>query len=148
MAIERWSPFREMTSLREAMDRLFEDAFITPRRMMEREGWVGMDLYEHGDTYTMEVPLPGVRPEDVEISVTGNTITLSGEIPCPTTQEGGPTYLLHERPCGKFRRTVTLPNEVDSGTAQATFEHGLLRLTLPKAAAARARRIQVKATKA
>lgn len=145
MAIERWSPFREMTPLREIMDRLFEESFVSPRRLLERDGWLGIDVSEQNDQYQLGVALPGVKPENVDISVSGNTVTLSGEIPCPETKEGGPTYLLHELPCGKFRRTVTLPMEVDADKAQAVHEHGLLRLTLPKAAAARAKRIQVTA---
>ncbi|MBI4494813.1 MAG: Hsp20/alpha crystallin family protein [Chloroflexi bacterium] len=146
MAIERWSPFREMTSLREAMDRLFEEAFVTPHRWREREGWVPMDLYEHGDNYIMEVSLPGVRPEDLELSVAGSTVTLSGQVPCPMPKEGERGFLFHERVCGTFRRTVTLPMEVDAANAQAVFEHGLLRLTLPRTTAARTRRIQVRTT--
>ena len=143
MAIERWSPFREMTSLREAMDRLFEEAFVSPRRLLERERWLGADVYEQNDNYIMEVPLPGAKPENVNISVSGNTVTIEGEIPCPSVEKEGPTYLIHERPCGKFHRTVTLPTEIDADKAQATFEYGVLRLTMPKTEAARAKRIKV-----
>lgn len=145
MAVERWSPFREMTPLREMVDRLLEEAFIPPRRMLEVvTGWSGMDLYERDGQYVLELPLPGTRPEDVNISVTGNTLTISGTIPCPSTLEKGPRYLFHHRPCGEFRRTVTLPGEVDASRADATFENGLLRLTLPQTEATRPRRIEVK----
>ena len=143
MAVERWSPFREMTSLREMMDRFMEDAFISPRRFFEREGWLGVDLYEQDDGYRLDVPLPGARPDDVDVSVVGNTVTVSGRIPCPATAEGA-RPMMHERSCGEFRRSVTLPSGVDADKTEASFEHGLLRLTIPKSAAARPRRIEVK----
>ncbi len=143
MAIDRWRPFPELMPVREMMDRLLEGASISPWRVMEREGWLGVDLYEQDDAYHLEVPLPGVRPEDVEISTVGNTVTISGEIPCRATGERT-RRLLHERACGTFRRSVTLPSGVDPDRAEARFEAGMLRLTIPKSEAARTRRIPVK----
>ena len=141
MAINRWEPFQTMPTLREAMDRLFEQSVVRPN-------WFGaslpIDVYADGDTYVVEVGLPGISPEAVNISVLGNQVSISGEY--PQVPEGR-RYLFSERPTGRFERTLALPTDLDADKAAAHYEHGLLRLTVPKAESAKPRRIALAAGK-
>ncbi len=142
MAINRWDPFGEMTSLRDAMNRLVEESVIRPSAAFIGRGAAPLDVYEEGESYVLEVALPGVPPESVDVSVLGNTVTIRGEWPA---RPEGRTYLHAERGGGRFERTITLPTELDANKAEAHAEHGVLRLVLPKAEAARPKRIQLQA---
>jgi len=144
----RWDPFREMVSLRDAMDRLFEESFVRPFG-----GWpfltgeaqtLALDIYETDDDLVVEASLPGINPDEVDISVVGNTLTIKGEHEEKKEEEKG-KYHCRERRYGAFQRTVSLPVEVDANKAEAVFENGVLKLTLPKVEEARPKRIQVKA---
>ena len=138
----RWDPFRDMVGWANAMDRLFADRAFRPVRWTEEVSlWVPLDVYEDGDKYVVEAVLPGLKPEDVNVSVQGNTLTVSGEL----TQEANRNYLLRERSNGKFARTLALPVEVDADKVEATFADGVLHLSLPKAPAYQARKIAIKA---
>ena len=138
--IERYDPFREMLPLRDAMNRLFEESLVRPTGRLSRAAALPMDVYTEGDNYVVEAALPGVNPDAVNILVLGNQVSISGEYLAPPE---GRQYLLREQPRGRFERTVALPTELEADQAQAHYEHGLLRLTLPKAAAARPRRIAI-----
>jgi HSP20 family protein len=141
MALARWDPFAEMTSLREAMNRLFEESVIRPSALVSWRGVPLLDVYEEGDHYTIEMALPGVRPEDVDVSILANTVTIRGQWPA---RPEGRQYLHTELATGRFERSVTLPTELDADKAQAHYEHGVLRLVVPKAEAARPKRITVR----
>lgn len=146
MALTRWDPFREMVSLREAMDRLFEEGFVRPTR-----GWlsselglrVPMDMYETDDSVVVSAALPGLKSEDVDISITGNTLTLKGEFRSEEESERGSVHF-RERRYGKFQRSVTLPTSVDTDAAEAEFKDGVLRVTLPETEEAKPKQIPVK----
>ena len=144
MAIARWDPFQEMFTLREAMDRLFEQGLVRPNGFSARSGFIPMDVYAEGDNYVIEVAVPGLNPDAVNVSVLGNQVSISGEFPAAPE---GRQYLFHERSGGRFERTVTLPTEVDADKAEAHYEHGLLHLTVPKAESAKPRRIALAAGK-
>jgi HSP20 family protein len=120
------------------MNRLFEDSMFRPNSVPARGTTVPMDVYVEGDDYVLEVALPGIDPNSVDVQVLGNQITLSGEY---VAAPEGRQYLHRERGVGRFERTVTLPTELDASKAQAHYEHGLLRLTVPKAETAKPRRI-------
>lgn len=144
MALSRWEPFREMISLREAMDRLFEESFIWPSRLIGTSGrtMFPLDVRERDDNYEIRAELPGVRPEDLDITVQGGMLTIRAQ----TRQEEerpGENWILRERRTGIYERSITLPTSVDVDQAQARFEHGVLHLTLPKAAEARPKRIPI-----
>ena len=139
--IERYDPFREMLPLRDVMNRLFEESMVRPTGTLGRAAALPMDVYTEGDNYVVEVALPGVRPDAVNLSVLGNQVSISGEYPAAPPE--GRQYLLREQPRGRFERTVALPTELEADQAQAHYEHGLLRLTLPKAETARPRRITI-----
>jgi HSP20 family protein len=146
MAMARWSPFQEVPTLREAMDRLFEQSFVRPSGWTGN-GWQGglpLDVYMDGDDYVVEAALPGLNPDSVNVSVLGNQVTISGDYPAPPE---GRQYLFRERGAGHFERSIYLPTEADANKAQASYEHGLLRLTIPKAESAKPRRISLTAGK-
>jgi len=146
-AIERWEPFKEMMSLREAMNRLVEDSFIRPGTWLtpfdaEAMG-VAMDVIETKDNVIVKASVPGIKPEDIDVSVTGDVLTIKGETASEEKIEQG-SYLRQERRFGKFERSLTLPTLVTADKAEAKFEHGVLTLTLPKAEQAKPKSIKVK----
>ena len=146
-AIERWEPFKEMMSLREAMNRLVEDSFIRPGSWLapfDAEALsVAMDVIETKDNIIVKASVPGIKPEDIDVSVTGDVLTIKGETASEEKIEQG-SYLRQERRFGKFERSLTLPTLVTADKADAKFEHGVLTLTLPKAEQAKPKSIKVK----
>ncbi len=139
-----WRQARPTTTFRDVVDRMFDENFFGPTWL---SGGMGtgftMDVYEEGNNYVVDATLPGVKPDDVDISLQGNTLTIRGTIANPGQQEGR-KYLLQEITSGEFTRTITLPAEIDANSVDATFNHGVLHLTLPKAPAYQSKRIQVK----
>ena len=142
MPLARWSPFEEAPTLRDAMQRLFEQSVIRPSDGVGSawQGSVPVDVYTEGDTFVIETALPGLNPETVNVSVLGNQVSLSGDYPAPPE---GRQYLCRERGTGHFERTLYLPTELDVNRTEARYEHGLLRLVIPKAEHAKPRRIRV-----
>jgi len=146
MAIVRWDPFREMMTLRNAMDRMFEDS-IVPRIQSITNGGeapMALDVYQTDDEVVIKAALPGVKPEDVDISITGDTVTIKGEMK-EETEVKEENYLHRERRYGTFSRIVQVPVSVREDQAEATFEDGVLKLSLPKAEEVKPRQIKVKA---
>ena len=144
----RWDPFREMVSLRDAMDRLFEESFVRPFG-----GWpllggeartLALDIYETDDDLVVEASLPGISPDEVDISVVGNTLTIKGEHEEEAEKGEKGKYHCRERRYGAFQRTISLPVEVNANKAEAVFKDGILKLTLPKVEEAKPKRIEVK----
>ena len=146
--VRRTSPFGEMLSLRQAMDRLFEESIVRPRSLVfesTENPWLPLDIHTTPDALVVEAALPGVRPDDVEITVTGDALTINGTSSSESqSEEHG--YLMREIRRGTFSRTVTLPADLKTEAASAGFEHGLLRLSIPKAEAARPRQIRITPT--
>ena len=147
MTMQRWEPFREMMTLRNAMDRLFEDSFVRPTSWPVEgngRGALALDMYQTSNDVVVKASLPGFKPEEVDISITGDTLTIKAEHKEEKeTQEG--EYYMKERRYGSFSRTVTIPVNVKNEKAEAAFENGVLTLTLPKAEEAKPRQIKVKA---
>ena len=144
--IIRWDPFGEMVHLRQAMDRLFDESFTRPWRLLGSDGetFVPLDVYETDDELVVKASLPGVKPEDVDVSITGDTLTIKGEFKSDEETKK-PSYYRQERRYGSFHRALTLPTQVESARAEAVFEHGVLTLTMPKAEAVKPKTIKVKA---
>ena len=148
--ITRYDPFREALSLRDAMDRLFQESVVRPN------GWaaptsVPVDVHETEHGYTVEASLPGWKPEDVNITFQDATLTISGqynEQPEPQAQNGqnGKSWHLRERRFASFSRSFTFPTSIDPDKTEATFENGILNLTLPKAESAKPRQIKIGGT--
>ena len=126
MSLIRWEPFGEMVTLRDAMDRLFEESVVgMPMRRREGPAVLALDVYETEDDLKVEASLPGFKPDDVDISVVGNTLVIKADSAQEEESEKG-RYHYRERRYGSYRRTVSLPADVDGGRAEATFEDGVL----------------------
>lgn len=147
MAIFRWNPMRDATSLREAMDRLFEDSILRQSRIDwdepgGRQAWrLPVDVYSTPEEIVIQAAAPGVKPEEVEITIEGDTLTIRGELP---GQLENVTYLFKELPSEKFVRVLSFNIPVDPDKAEARFENGLLTLIIPKAQAVKPRQITVR----
>jgi HSP20 family protein len=143
--LNRYDPFREALSLRDAMDRLFQESFVRPSAATGRAGWVPMDVEETGDAYRMNVQLPGWKPEDVNVTVQESTVTISGQYSSAPERkdEESRTWHVRERSFASFNRTFSLPIAIDANRAKASFENGELVLTLPKAESAKPRQITI-----
>jgi len=136
----RWDPFRD---LQREMGRLFESLEPLHTWRVERL-FPPLNLCDAGDRYILTAQLPGVLPEDVDLSITGETLTVRGDRKRP---EGvaDESYRRQERVFGRWTRTVTLPDRVDSGQVSASFAQGILTVMIPKAESARPRHIAVSA---
>jgi HSP20 family protein len=141
--VRRTNPFGELISLRTAMDRLFEDSFVRPGNGTGSERGLALDMYSTADSLVIEAALPGVKPEDVDVTVLGETLTISANTSAEQSREDD-GYSYREIRRGSYSRTVTLPNALKTDAATATFENGLLRLSFPKAEEAKPRQIQIK----
>jgi len=141
----RTSPFGELLSLRQAMDRLFEDSFVPSRSLggggVETQA-LPLDICMTPDAMVLKAALPGVDPEKVDITVNGDTLTISGSNQ-EERQEGQGDYLFQEVRRGTFTRTVSLPANLKPDEATADFQHGMLTLTIPKAEEAKPRQIKI-----
>jgi HSP20 family protein len=142
--LTRWEPVREMMTLREAMDRLFNDAFTRPISMSGSSIVPAVDLYQNEDEVVVKASLPGLKTEDVQISVTADVLTLRGEFKDESEQDGK-TYHIRENRSGAFERQVMLPIDVQTDKAKADFENGVLTIVLPKAETVKPKTISIKA---
>jgi HSP20 family protein len=157
MSITRWDPFGDLVSLREAMNNLLEESFVrgpgSEAGATGRGGPAGLavDVRETPEAFTVTASVPGLKPEDVEISVLGDTLRIGGqrrEEQDAQTQGDGNRWIIRERRFGAFERTIRLPTTVRSGDADAEFKDGVLTVTLPKADEARPRSIPIRAGQA
>jgi HSP20 family protein len=135
-----WDPFRE---LQREVGRILEsfDPFQAARRV---QVYPPMNLYDAGDRYILSAQLPGIAPGEIELTITGETLTLRGERKRPEGIKED-SYRRQERPMGRWSRTVTLPIRVEGAHVAASFAHGILTISLPKAEDARPRHIVVTA---
>ena len=147
MSISRWEPFGQLVSLREAMNRLFEESYLRPGserapRSTEQVAALPVDVYETAGELVVMASIPGVDPGSVEITLEGGTLSIRGE---STPAPAGGNYLLQERRFGPFLRQLQINVPVQADKAEAGFAQGVLTLTLPKSEEARPRQIKVKA---
>jgi HSP20 family protein len=146
--VRRTSPLGDLVSLRSAMDRLFEDSFVRPRGWgfpTEFAGSLPLDVTSTTDALLVEAALPGIRPEDVEITVENGTLTIHAESKDEREEKQGETIISEIRR-GSMSRTVTLPSGLEPDKASATFENGVLRLTFPRAEEVKPRQIRISPT--
>lgn len=149
-ALTRWDPAAELASMRSAMDRLFEQSFGRPFFRVGRAdedfgpNTLGLDVYETPNEYIVKAAVPGMDPKDVDISVEDDVLTIRGETEAKDEASEG-QYLRREIRYGRFERSLRLPPTVDAEKAHAHFEHGMLKLTLPKKPEARSRTIKITA---
>ena len=141
----RWEPFRDLVTLREAMDRLFEESVVRPQTgRMTPAGALAVDMYETDDAIIVKSPIPGIKPQDLDISIVGDTLTIKGETKSEEEVKEE-HYIRRERRYGSFCRSLAIPLPVVADKAGAEFEDGVLTLTLPKAEEVKAKAIKVKA---
>jgi HSP20 family protein len=141
--LSRWDPFQDMLTLREAMNQLLEESFVRPANGRGGQSYVpALDLSETEDAYLVEAAVPGLKPEDLDITFENNVLTIKGE----TRQESEDkqrSFHRIERRYGSFQRTIALPTTVKTDAIQASLENGILRLEIPKAEEVKPRKISV-----
>jgi len=142
--LTRWEPAREMMTLREAMDRLFDDAFTRPFSMSGGSVTPAIDLYQNADEVIVKASLPGLKADDVQISITGDMLTLRGEFK-EETEKKEATFHIRENRYGSFERSIMLPTDVQTEKAKADFKNGILTITMPKAESVKPKTITIKA---
>jgi HSP20 family protein len=148
MALVRWEPVREITSIQNEMNRLFNTFFDTPTTGNGGTGtsprrWVpAMDLVETDDSFVLKADLPGLTEGDVNVEVEDNVLTVSGERKAEheDKREG---YVRVERSYGTFRRSLTLPEGIDPEAVQASFENGVLEVRIPKPEERKPRKVSI-----
>lgn len=147
--LTRWDPFREVMSFRSAMDRLFDETFFNRQAGWEDQlSWSpALDVAETADEYLVKASLPGIEPDDLEITYNNNILTIKGELQSEREVEEQ-RYHLRERRTGSFSRSLSLPSSVDAEAIQASYEAGVLTLHLPKLEEAKPKRIQVRSGEA
>lgn len=141
-----WSPFRHLSVLRDEIDRLFDSPLneLTSNSQQFLSGWLPtIDLFDDRDHLVLKAEIPGMKKEDIDISLHGDVLTLSGERKEEEVFDKAETYR-SERFLGRFQRTVTLPVGVDANKVQASYKDGILTVTLPKAEEAKPKQIEVK----
>jgi HSP20 family protein len=140
-----WTIFDELESLQADMNRILSGE--DPARALRRSRTVypPLNVWSGPDGLVVDAELPGVDPQDVEISVVGDELELSGKVNVQPPAEGE-TVLRRERPAGEFRRTLALPFRADTGAVKATFKNGLLRISVPRSAEEKPRKIAIEAT--
>lgn len=149
-ALSRWDPIREATSLRDAMNQLFEQAVMRPGfgpYSSVNSGVIGqMNVLEAEGKYYCQALLPGVNPENIDVTVRQNTLTIKVVLPEPFTPEmvKKSTYLLREFGAGEFSRSITFPKDVNGDAVEARYDRGILKLEIPLAQHAQPKRITIR----
>ena len=139
MTMQRWSPFEELRRMDETMNRLWNSG----GRAAESGRWdVPMDVLQFGDDLIVRASIPGVKPEEISVTLEDGLLTIGGETSSESEdQKGG--YLLRERRSGRFHRSLRLPSTVDADKVTPTYADGVLTITVPKQEAKKARRLEI-----
>jgi HSP20 family protein len=142
--ITRWDPFQDAMTLREAMNRLFEESMVpsTPAARGGQSFTPALDLSETPDAYVVEVAVPGMKAEDMKLTFENGVLTIAGEVKQENEQKER-NYHRVERRFGRFSRSITFPTTVKGDAIEARLEHGVLHLTLPKAEEVKPRQITI-----
>ena len=145
--LTRWEPGREMMTLREAMDRLFDDAFTRPFSLTREGGsnWssLAIDMYQTDNDVVVKAAMPGIKADEVQINITGDILTIKGETK-HEEEKKEKAWQMREHRWGAFERSVMLPTTVNADKANADFENGILTITLPKSEEVKSKTITVK----
>jgi len=140
----RWNPYHEMMTLRQAVDQ-FVDTSMTPLDSTTRPLAWGMplDVVENEDAYLVKANIPGIDPKDIEITFTDNVLTIKGELKSED-EVNEPRYHMRERRYGAFSRSISVGDRINGDKITASYENGVLTLSLPKAEEAKPKRIEIK----
>ncbi|GAQ94744.1 HSP20 family protein [Thermodesulfovibrio aggregans] len=146
MAIVKWSPLKEIEEIRKEMDRLFEE-FLSPvrrRKTVTAEGIISpnVDIFERGNELVIQVEIPGVDKQDIDLTITDDRLLIKGEIKKPegVSEED---YILNERSYGPFSRTINLPSDVDKSSVKANLRNGLLEIVILRKEESKPREIKI-----
>jgi len=143
--ITRFDPFREMLSLREAVNQLFEQSFVQPTSLLRSSLMsVPMDVYETEQGYQIKALLPGVNADDIELTARQNTLTLKGQFPATVESEKSVNWLIHEIGSVAFERSITFDKPIDADHITTEYSQGVLSIFVPISEAGRPKRISVK----
>ncbi len=141
--LTRWDPFQEMLNLRRTVDRLFDNASPDHDWMQPSTWGLAVDLVEDKDNFVVKASIPGINPDDLDVSYSDDTLTIKGEIKeDKETKED--QYHLRERRYGSFMRSITLPTKIKGEAIEASYQNGVLTLRLPKAEEVKPKRIAIK----
>ena len=144
--LQRWDPFSELRQMQYTMDRMWRRAGQAPGSVTDGqdiESWaVPLDVTRNGDDTVIRASLPGMAPEDIQVSIEDNVLTIKGQT-AEQHQEGEGAYLMRERRTGSFYRALRLPDSVDPEKLQPHYDHGVLTITVPKAEEKKARQLKV-----
>ncbi len=143
--LNRYDPFQEMMTLRRAVDRLFDSTTNSESGWQAANTWgLALDVIENQDAFVVKASIPGINPDDLEITYNNDTLTIKGEIQADEAVEDA-AYHLRERRYGTFSRSLILPYKVNADAIDAAYNAGVLTLTLPKAEEVKPKRIAIKA---
>ena len=144
--MQRWDPFSDLRQMQNSMDRMWRRMGTSARNSEDSpdmEAWaVPLDVTQQGENTVIRASMPGVSPEDIQVSIEDNVLTIRGHSAKEVLDEGE-TYLMRERRTGSFHRALRLPDSVDPDKVEPRYEHGVLTISVPKAEAKRARQLQV-----
>ncbi len=141
--LTRWDPFRELADMRDMMDRMLERSFSVPERGWQAAWDLPLDVIENNDEFVVKASIPGVNPDDLEITFNDRTLTIKGQSKGEDEKQEQ-RYHLRERWSGSFTRSITLPTRIKSEDIQASSENGILTLRLPKTEEVKPKRISVR----
>ena len=141
--LTRWDPFQEMLSLRSTVDRLLDNSFGTLSTADQNFSWgLALDVVEKGDEFLVKASVPGISPEDIEVTFNNNVLTIKGEIKseAESTED---RYHMRERRYGSFSRSISLDSRINADKIEANYEKGVLTLRLPKVEEVKPKRIAI-----
>jgi len=140
MVMQRWDPFRDLRQMDETMNRLWRGFGTTPA---STEDWnIAIDVVQRPDEVVVKASTPGIKPETIDLSIEDNVLTLRAERK-PDFEDNKSVYLIQERPTGTFYRALRLPETVDSGNVQSSYENGVLTIVMPKAEEKKKKQIKI-----
>ena len=141
--LTRWDPFQEMVNLRNTVDRLFDTTLSDLNTTTQPMTWgLALDVVEQNDAFLVKASVPGINPDDLEITFTDNVLTIKGETKDDKDIKED-QYHLHERRYGVFSRSISLPNRIKSDAIEASYDAGVLTLKLPKVEEVKPKRIAI-----
>ena len=140
--LTRWDPFQEMLNLRRTVDRLFDN--VNPDHEWQPTQWgLALDVVENKDEFVVKASIPGINPDDLDISYSDDTLTIKGEIKSDKEYQED-QYHLRERRYGSFARSISLPTKIKGDAIEASYQNGVISLRLPKSEEVKPKRIPIK----
>ena len=144
VSMTRYDPIREALTLRNAMDQLFSQSVVNPNWMGTSQSMVApMDVCETDRGYEVNIALPGVRPEDIELTARQNSLTIKGQH-ASTKEEKKENWVVKEIRSGSFGRSISFEKQIDVDKIDTSYENGVLTITVPYSEAAKPKKISIK----